>query len=169
MEEWLRQRGNAVVLRPPMILGPGSPHLASLEKAAKLPVVPMPDGVACRAPVHVHDVAGAVLAAMDLPDEALVDGVLTFDLPGADELPFGELVQEVARARGWRVPRVLDVPAPLASGALRMIERLGRKERAETIRRRVEGMREKVHADGAPARRQLGWSPRPVTEVLRGD
>ncbi len=169
MEEWLRQRGNAVVLRPPMILGSGSPHLASLEKAAKLPVVPVPDGVARRAPVHVDDVAGAVLAAMDLPTEALADGVLTFDLPGADELPFGEVVQELARSRGWRVPRVLDVPDPLSSGALRMIERLGRKKQAEKLRRRVEGMRESVRVDGAPARRQLGWSPRPLIEVLRGD
>ncbi len=168
MEEWLRQRGNAVVLRPPMILGPGSPHLASLEKAARLPVVPLPDGVARRAPVHVDDVACAVLAAMDLPDDALADGALIFDLPGADEMPFGEMIQELARARGWRIPWVMHVPAPLSSGALRIIERLGPRERAEKIRRRVDGMRESVHPDGAPARRQLGWSPRPLTEVLQG-
>lgn len=163
MEALLAGRA-AVVLRPPMMLGPGSPHLASLEKAARLPVVPVPDGVARRAPVHADDVAGAVLAAMELPDEAW-DG-RAFDLPGADDLPFGEVVQELARARGWRVPRVMEMPAPLSSGALRMIERLGRKERADKLRQRVRGMQETVHADGAAARSELDWSPRPLRQVL---
>ena len=51
-----------IVLRPPMILGPGSPHLASLERAARLPVVPLPPS-GRKGPVWVGDVADAVLAA----------------------------------------------------------------------------------------------------------
>jgi len=157
----------AVILRPPMMLGPGSPHLASLEKAARLPVVPVPDGVATRAPVHVDDVAAAVMAAMDLGSAAFADGALMLNLPGADELPFGEVVQALARARGWRIPRVMGVPAPLSSGAVRMLERLGRRERAAGLARKVAGMRESVSADGSEARRVLGWSPRALHDVLR--
>lgn len=156
----------AVLLRPPMMLGPGSPHLSALEKAARLPVIPMPDGVARRAPVHVDDVADAVLAALDLDDAAFVGGALTLDLPGADDLPFGEVVQALAAARGWRVPPVLDVPAPLSRGAVRMLERLGRTRRAESIDRKVRGMRESVVTDPERARELLGWRPRPLVEVL---
>ncbi len=158
----------AVILRPPMMLGPGSPHLRALEKAARMPVVPVPDGVARRAPVHVDDVRDAALAALALPAEAFSGGPLVLDLPGAEELPFGEVVQALARARGWRVPKVMEVPRPLSSGALRMLDRLGAKERAARIERTVDGMRESVRGDGAAAATLLGWSPRSLAEVFAG-
>lgn len=154
-----------VVLRPPMMLGPGSPHLATLERAARMPVVPLPDGFARRAPVHVEDVAGAVVAAMGLPRERWGDGALVLDLPGSEEASFGEVVAALAEARGWRPPRVVEVPAPLSSGAIRMLGRLG--ARGARVRRRVEGMQQGVTADGARARELLGWDPRPLREVLR--
>jgi len=168
MEELVRECSGvqAVLLRPPMILGPGSPHLSALERAARLPVIPVPDGVARRAPVHVDDVVDAVLAALNLDDALFTEGALTIDLPGADELPFGEVVQTLAAARGWRVPPVIDVPAPLSRGAVRMLERLGRTQRAESIDRKVRGMRESVLTDSGPARELLGWCPRPLVEVL---
>lgn len=155
-----------IVLRPPMMLGPGSPHLATLEKAARMPVVPLPDGFARRAPVHVHDVAGAVVAAMELPRNRWGEGALVLDLPGGQEASFGEVVATLAEVRGWRRPTVVDMPAPLSAGAMRMLGRLG--ARGAKVRQRMEGMQQSVQVDGARARELLGWAPRGLREVLRG-
>ncbi len=156
---------SVVVLRPPMILGPGSPHLSSLEAAARRTLTPVPAGSASRAPVHVEDVAEAVLAASVLPDEALTDGFLALDLPGAESVSFEELLVRLARARGWREPRVLSVPSAatvLAARALgRVAPRAGRQ-----LSERLAGMAEEVRLDVEPARRLLKWRPRSLDAVL---
>jgi len=156
---------SVVVLRPPMMLGPGSPHLASLEAAARRPVTPVPAGSAPRAPVHVEDVAQAVLAASALPAEALTDGFLAIDLPGAESVSFEELLVRLARVRGWREPRVLSVPSAATSLAARALGRVAPRA-GRRLSERLEGMAEEVAPDGEPARRLLGWKPRSLDAVL---
>ncbi|MCP4867957.1 MAG: NAD(P)H-binding protein [Proteobacteria bacterium] len=129
--------GEAVVLRPPMMLGAGSPHLDRLLKLSRLPVVPKGPG---RRPVGVDDVAAAAVAAAldltDAPDEPI-------DLVGPDRVTLGELVALVAEARGARMKR-----RTLKLGAL---ERRFAPE---------------PEVDDRLARELLGWDPKPLREVL---
>ena len=146
--------GRAVVLRPPMLLGPGSPHLDELRRLGNMPFVPVPAGAAKRAPVHVDDVAAAVLAGIEAP-------LGVYDLPGAEEVDFVELIR---RAAG-RSPRTLRIPAGIEAGALRAMGRLSR-ERAERLGEKLAGMCEAVTPDGAAAARELGWAPRGLDAVF---
>lgn len=145
-----------VILRPPMLLGPGSPHLAALRRLARLPVLPVPSGAAPRSPVSVQDVAAAVLAALTLEPGLLPERPL--DLAGAEALPIGELVRAVARASGRRAPVLLPLPVTLAERAARL---LGRATAG-----RVQGLREEVAVDDRAARELLGWSPQRIEEAL---
>ncbi len=153
-----------VILRPPMILGPGSPHLAALERVARLPIVPVPAGSGRRRPVWVGDVADAVLAAMDLPSDQLPGRPI--DLPGAFAVPLPTLIKAVARAQGHREPRILEVPSTALRGVARALQTL-RSEPLLSIER-LEGLAEEVMSDGKMARHRLGWKPRVLEEILAG-
>lgn len=144
--------GEGVILRPPMMLGPGSPHLAQLSWLSRLPVVPVPRGSGRRAPVWAADVATAVLAAADLPTDRLP--TTPVDLVGESELPIGELIAAVARADGRRAPKIVPVPARLAAVGARLL--------GKGAGQRVAGLAEQVPADGTQARELLGWDPRPI-------
>jgi len=129
--------GEVVVLRPPMMLGVGSPHLARLLTLSRLPLLPRGP---TRRPVGVDDVATATVAAaldlVDVPAEVI-------DLVGPNRVSLGELVAAVAKARGARVKRrSLRVPA---------LERRFAPEPA---------------VDDRLARDLLGWAPRSLDEVL---
>jgi len=145
-----------VVLRPPMMLGRGSPHLASLERMSRMPVLPLPGSSAGRRPVWVGDVAAAVLTALELPAEALPSAPL--DLPGAQRVKLGELISEVARARGGLRPRVIGIPTQLAGPLGRLL--------GKGVAERLEGLEQESPADPEPARRVLDWRPLGLQETL---
>ncbi len=149
----------AVVLRPPMILGPGSPHLASLERAARLPVVPIPPS-GRKGPVWVGDVADAVLAAAELDE--LPDGPI--GLPGELQ-PLDALIKAVAEANNWRIPRTVSVPRKALTGAARLLGSL--QSRPLLDLERLDGLAEEVRLDPRRARELLRWDPKPLREVLR--
>ncbi len=154
-----RDPRETVVLRPPMILGPGSPHLASLERAARLPVVPIPPS-GRKGPVWVGDVADAVLAAAELEEPP--DGAI--DLPGELQA-LDALFKAVAKANGWRPPRTVSVSRRALTGAARLLGSLQSKPLLDL--ERLDGLAEEVRLDPALARELLGWDPKPLTEVLR--
>jgi nucleoside-diphosphate-sugar epimerase len=156
---WATEPGHElVILRPPMLLGVGSPHLKSLRRLARLPLLPVPSGAALRSPVAVHDVAAAVVEALRLPASRLPDRPL--DLAGAEQLPIGQLVQAVARATDARAPILLPLPVALAARAARLL--------GPTFAARVRGLREGVVVDDRLARDLIGWSPRTIEEALAG-
>ena len=151
-----------VVLRPPMMLGPDSPHLASMLKAARVPVLPLPAGLARRRPVYVTDVAEAILAAVDLGTELLPDRPI--DLVGADAIAFGALIQLVARRAGKPVPRLVTLPAPLLRRAAGLAARL-LADPPLTVER-LDGMAEEPTVDDSLARDLLGWAPMSLDEAI---
>ncbi len=151
-----------VILRPPMMIGPHSPHLASMLKAARLPVLPLPGGLAMRRPVGVWDVADAVVRCIDLAPDDLPDEPI--DLPGPEALPFGDLIALVARRAGRSPPRVLTVPDAAIRRLARVTERLG-DDPPLTIER-LDGMAEEPVVDGRLARDLLGWSPMLLDEAV---
>lgn len=139
--------GEVVVLRPPMMLGEGSPHLAQLRRMSRLPAVPVPPGSGARRPVRVEDVADAVLTAWELASGRLPAAPI--DLPGPRRYGFGELIAAVARADGRRAPRVVEPPPSLARLGARL---LGRTDR-------LAGLAEEPDVDDRVARDLLKWSP----------
>jgi nucleoside-diphosphate-sugar epimerase len=63
-------------------------------------------------PVHVADVARALLGAVGLASAGLADGFATYDLAGGDPHPLPEQVERIAAALGARPPEVRLEPDP---------------------------------------------------------
>ncbi|MEE2830258.1 MAG: NAD(P)-dependent oxidoreductase [Myxococcota bacterium] len=147
---------SSVVLRPPLILGAGSSHLASLERLSRVPFLPLPSGSAPRCPVWVGDVASALLRAIELPSELLPEQAI--DLPGDSEVSLGEIVRAIARAHNRREPRIHLV----SEARLRSLARLGGSRLSEI----VEGLGEHVTLDPSPARDLLDWQPLCLDELI---
>jgi uncharacterized protein YbjT (DUF2867 family) len=162
-ERRIRESGlKWTIVRPTMIYGaPGDRNLSRLLAAlARVPVLPVPGGGRhLQQPVHVADVADAVLSAVAEPATA---GAI-YDLAGPEPLPFAELLRISASAVGSRT-RFVPVPlAPLVAAA-RCYERLSAhpRIRAEQIQRLAE---DKAFAIGDAAR-DLGYEPRPFAEGI---
>ena len=116
-----RERDIAVtVLRPTLIYGSGRDslsHLAGFARRSRL--LPLPAGArGLRQPVHVQDVAAAVLACLDAP----ASHGRGFDLPGGEALPFDEMVRRhlAVHAPGARLLRLPRPLFALAGGAARL-------------------------------------------------
>jgi len=162
-ERQIRESGlKWTIVRPTMIYGaPGDRNLSRLLAVlARVPVLPVPGGGRhLQQPVHVADVADAVLSAVAEPATA---GAI-YDLAGPEPLPFAELLRISASAVGSRT-RFVPVPlAPLVAAA-RCYERLAAhpRIRAEQIQRLAE---DKAFAIG-DAVRDLGYAPRPFAEGI---
>jgi NADH dehydrogenase len=111
-----------VVLRPTMVLGPGSPILDALARLASLPVIPVfGSGRTPVQPVHVDDVAGIIRAVVErdrLPGE-------TIDVGGQDVVSIEELLQQIRIARTGRRGPVWHVPLGMVLPALNLAEAVG--------------------------------------------
>lgn len=97
-----------VVLRPSFVWGPGDLSMRFFRMLAALPVTPVVgDGQYRVMPVHVHDLARAVVSAV----EGGPGG--TWDVVGADAVTFDELL-DVLRARLGRRGRGVRLHLPTA-------------------------------------------------------
>ena len=165
-----------IILRPTMIYGaPGDRNLSRLlPLLCRLPVLPVPGGRHLQQPVHVADVAHAVLAAAELigadlasagPDGAKPGGV-TYDLAGPVPLTFGELLRTAGQAVGSRT-RFVPVPLPPVLAAARGYELVSRSPRirAEQVRRLAEDKAFGIRA----AARDLGFAPRSFAAGIRSE
>jgi len=162
-ERQIRESGlKWTIVRPTMIYGaPGDRNLSRLLAVlARVPVLPVPGGGRhLQQPVHVADVADAVLSAVAEPATA---GAI-YDLAGPEPLAFAELLRISASAVGSRT-RFVPVPlAPLVAAA-RCYERLAAhpRIRAEQIQRLAE---DKAFAIDDAAR-DLGYAPQPFAEGI---
>jgi len=156
-EEQIRGSGlDWTILRPTMIYGAAGDRnlsrlLPLLRRAAALPVPAT--GGCLHQPVHVGDVADAVLTALQCP--AAVGSL--YNVAGPEPLPFAELLRTCARVVGSRT-RLVPVPlAPLVTLA-RGYERLSRhpRIRPEQLLRLAEDKAFPIEA----AIRDLGYAPR---------
>jgi uncharacterized protein YbjT (DUF2867 family) len=162
------------ILRPTMIYGaPGDRNLtrllALLARARRLPLlggrlplpVPVPGGGGrLQQPVHVADLAGAVLSAAERPAAA----GHCYDVAGPQALTFAELLAAAAAAAGCRVGLI---PLPLAPvvALTRCYERVSARPRlkAEQWERLAEDKAFPVDA----AARDLGYAPRSFADGIR--
>jgi len=152
------------ILRPTMIYGAAGDRnlsrlLALLSRARMLPV---PGGRHLQQPVHVADVAGAVLAAAERAGAA----GSCYDVAGPEPLTFAELLRISARAVASRT-RFIPVPVMPLVAAARGYERLSRrpKIRAEQLLRLAEDKAFAIR----DAERDLDYAPRPFAAGIRAE
>lgn len=144
-----------VLLRPTLIYGgPGTsaldPVRGWLTRHRWAPVA----GRGQRQPVHADDLAELISRLLAGP----VEGTEIYAVGGGETLPYPEFVRRIASSAG-RNPRLVPLPAALLGAGLRIAHALGiaRAIRPAMVRRQ----RMDLVVDDAPARRQLGWNPRP--------
>ncbi|HEY8785405.1 MAG TPA: complex I NDUFA9 subunit family protein [Candidatus Limnocylindria bacterium] len=97
-----------VVLQPSLLFGEGDDFFPRLAFSLMFPLVPVPgDGKARFQPLHVDDIAEALVAAVERP---AISGV--HEIGGAEPVTYDELLAETMRGTGKRRP-TLHVPVPL--------------------------------------------------------
>src|SRR6058998_2322245 len=91
-----------VVLQPSLLFGEGDDFFPRLAFSLLFPIVPVPgDGKARFQPVHVDDIAQALVAALERGD---ISGV--HELGGPEAVTYDEMLEETMRGTGIRRPRV---------------------------------------------------------------
>jgi len=152
------------ILRPTMIYGaPGDRNLSRLLPVLRrAPILPVPAGDHLQQPVHVADVAAAVLAAAERPGSA---GTI-YDVAGPEPMTFSVLLRACARAVASRT-RLVPVPLAPVVAAARGYELVSRhpRLRAEQLRRLAE---DKVFSIEA-AIGDLGYAPRPFSDGIAAE
>jgi NADH dehydrogenase len=153
----------ATVLRPSVLYGAGDALLSTLDAMSRLtPVLPLFGRGASRLqPVHVDDVAAAVVRVLEEPASA----GQVYELGGPRTWTYRELLELVLRHRGRR--RAL-LPVPFVTWEL--IARVaGAFPDPPLTRDQVALMREdNVVAPGALGFAELGLTPRDLEQALPG-
>lgn len=145
------------IVRPTMIYGtPGDRNMVRLLRFLnRCPVVPLPGGGhGLQQPVHVADVAQAVVDGLERP----IAIHRCYDVGGPEPLSMARIVEQAGAAVGRR-PRIVALPLAPPILATRIYERLAPRPRlkAEQLQRLAE---DKVFNIDA-ARRDLDYRPRP--------
>lgn len=146
------------VLRPTLLYGSGRDRsltrLVSIARRARL--LPLPaTATGLRQPVHVDDVARAIVDCLEAP----ASFGRTFDLPGGEALPFIEMIRRTLErhapdARVWLLPGWLF--AAMAGFARVLgLSLAGRGVLARLARDQI--------ADAKPAAQAFGYAPRRFT------
>lgn len=151
-----RTAGAAVtVLRPSLMYGRDRDRNLSVlaATARRWGVLPMPwNATGLRQPVHVDDVAAAVLACLDKP---LGSAGKSFDLPGRETMSFEAMVRRTLAARAPGA-RLLRLPPFLFAVAAWLVGLSGRPAPGRGTRARVALDQ---LADPSPARIAFGYDP----------
>ena len=162
-ERRVRESGLAwTILRPTMIYGtPADRNIIRLIRLVdRSPVIPVIAPAALQQPVHVDDVAAAIVAALEAPASVGRE----FAVSGAEPLTFRELVNETASALG---KRRLIVPLPLSPVRLagRVYNRLVTGARVTV--EQVDRIEEHKAFPWDEARTAFGYAPRSFADGVR--
>jgi NADH dehydrogenase len=151
----------ALVLRVPMVLGPGDPSARIVRREALARILPLiAGGTSLTQPIYAGDVVEAIVSGLTRGDLADV----SLDLAGPESLPQREFIERAARLYGRR-PIVVPVPLSL----LNLIAFLAEHCFANPpiTRSAIEVIHADDCVDPEPARRQLGIELTPLDEMLR--
>lgn len=149
------------IIRPTMIYGtPGDRNMwRLLQLLRRTPVVPLPGAENVHQPVHVADLADAIVAASKKPQAVGRE----YDVAGPEAITLRAIVDAAASAVGRRV-RVMPVPASPLISAVGAVERSGR--RLPISAEQIARLTEDKAFDISPARRDLGYDPRPFARGI---
>jgi nucleoside-diphosphate-sugar epimerase len=146
----------ATVLRPTLVYGTGRDRtlgrIAAIARRLGWFAIPRGAG-GLRQPVHVDDLAVAMLAACD----ASATRGRTYDLPGGETLPWRDMVARTLAALSPS-PRLLEVPMPLFRLALGAAHLAGRADGFGVGA--LARLHEDLVFDIGPARADFGYAPR---------
>ena len=151
------QGAAATVLRPTLVYGSGRDRTLSRIAgiARKFGAFVLPRGATgLRQPVHVDDLADAAFASID---SAAAHG-RAYDLPGGETLPYREMVARVLASLSPPA-RLVELPAPLFATMLAAARATGQLRGFGDAA--LARMRGDLVFDAAPARRDIGYAPRP--------
>lgn len=153
----------ATLLRPTLVYGAARDatlsHIARIAQRAR--VFPLPRrATGLRQPVHVDDLADAVVACLARPQTA----GRAYDLPGGEDLPYREMVRRVLHALEPPA-RLVELPAPVFALVLRMAQSRGMAlGLTDAV---LDRMRRDLVFDRGPAREDFGYAPRPFEPAAR--
>lgn len=150
------------ILRPSMIYGtPRDRNLVRLLRwLRRFPVVPAPlGGGTPQQPVHVDDLADAIVASLERPAAARRE----YDVGGPEAIPLATVIRECAAAVGRRA-WILPVPLGPAHAAAVAAARL--RVPFPVSPEQVLRLTESKAVDIGPARRDLGFRPRPFRDGI---
>lgn len=153
------------ILRPSMIYGtPRDRNLVRLLRwLQRWPVVPAPlGGRTPQQPVHVEDLADAIVAALERPVAARRE----YDVGGPEPIPLATVIHECAAALGRRA-WILPLPLAPAHAAAVLARRL--RVPFPVSPEQVLRLAESKAVDIAPARGDLGFAPRPFRDGIRAE
>ena len=137
------------VLRPPLLLGPGTEGAAALKRnAAQSKVKLIGGGRNLQQPLHVGDLARAAIAAAN---SAVADG-RTLDLVGPISLPDREIVERASHLKGRQV-QIWSIPKKMAAFAVAVRQRTGRGGLSLDA---LDVITANTNLDPQPAARELG-------------
>ncbi len=148
-----------LLLRPALIYGgPGEASISrAVEWLGRYRVLPIAGRAAGRRhPVHAADLAALIAALINRP--GMPEGI--YALGGGEVLTFREMIAKAARARGIR-PRFLPLPAGLLAGLVTLAASYAGGVNGAMVRRQNADLL----VDDRPARRDLGWNPRPFSPL----
>jgi len=150
------------IIRPTMVYGAvGDRNMSRLLRLLRRsPVVPLPGrGERLQQPVHVEDLASAIVAAVDRPTAV----GRTYNIAGPVGLTLRELLVQAGAAVG-RSPHLIPFPLRPTVGAARLCERLALW--APVSAEQLERLTEDKTFDIEAARSDLGFAPRPFAEGI---
>lgn len=120
-EHLLSLQIQAVVLRPSLVLGEGGASSRWLVRLSPWPLIPLLDTRARAQPLHVDDLAAAVLGLLrNWPAEPAV-----IPLVGAEALTLPQLLDRLRAAQGWGPGRYVRIPPTLSRLGARLGDRFG--------------------------------------------
>ena len=158
VEQWAKSKGvEWIILRPTLIYGTGQDRNITeitrfILRFGFFPVFGKADGL--RKPVHVQDVAGACMAA--LQPTAAVNAA--YNISGSETLTYREMVGRIFKLLG-KQPRLISIPLWMFAAAvsvLRLIPRFSKWSSAM-----AERMNTDMVFDNVDAQRALGFEARP--------
>jgi NADH dehydrogenase len=115
---------HTTVIAPSLVYAPGDRWLTLIERLALLPIFPVSGrGKALCQPIWVEDVADCAIAALREERDGGSAGE-RYELAGPDTLTYDEFVRATLEAVG-RERSLAHIPTPIASRALRVLERVG--------------------------------------------
>ena len=146
---------DVTTLRPSLVYGADDPGVFGTVQRFidRLPIVPVcGDGLWISAPVHVVDVARAIVDCLERPSTI----GQTYDLGGPDLVAFDALIDRIAHHLGHRRPK-FHVPVALALPIVRLVRRFW--PRAPISVSNVLGSTQDTALDLGPASRDFAFTP----------
>lgn len=155
---------HSTVIAPSLVYAPADRWLNLLERLSRLPVVPIPGrGRAVCQPIWAEDVAECALAILRSDEQPATKE--RYELAGPDTLTYNDVIRTVLHALDRERP-LLNVPTPIASRALRALERATGANTPLTPDEAGLLQADMVAKHGPADAQALGVAPQPISSVL---